>query len=98
MRTLGGNIVLLSITPFEQNESVQLPEKTSLIAPSEIRLLRLSYGLSVEQFALLLDWKPAKLDAYEHGACIEERDARLLLRLQNPDDMLKYLLKLTSAA
>lgn len=55
-----------------------------LTSPEEIRAVREQYGLSVQELALLLGWRPATLARYEKGAPPSPAHDAVLKCLKDP--------------
>lgn len=77
-----------------ESESVNYKkgEKTESLQPSDIRLLRLQYGLSTEQFSCVLGFKTDEIRELEKGKAIDKELEGLLKRLFSPAEMCRYLI------
>lgn len=89
------------VCPFCQNEcedhtlSVAMDEyrrKNQLMFPSEIKQLRLQYGLSSSALSLLCNWDKKLVHRYEEGLLIKKGHNALLLFLKDPENMRSYLI------
>jgi DNA-binding transcriptional regulator YiaG len=62
------------------------------LTSAQIKRLRLSYGLSISQFACILGWEENCLEQLENGKCPTPEENALLLRLHTPAEMCRFLL------
>lgn len=63
-----------------------------LLSPSQIKKIRLSYGLTSWQFSLLLGWKDDRIKEYESGQLHTQDEDQLFRKLSNPLEMCRFLL------
>lgn len=96
--TCSGEVV---VCPFCQNEcedrtlSMAMDEyrrKNKLMFPSEIKQLRLQYGLSSNALSLLCNWGKKTVRQYEEGALLNKGHNALLFFLKDPENMQSYLI------